>query len=770
MSTTRKIGFTVLLMLLLSPISGPVRAGGETKVGIMLMEKAAGGLVGWGAGQAMGSLFPEPEASPSLQNIKDDIHAGFTKLGDQLNATETRLTQKIDDSWKKTHLNLLQNDGKVPLESAITSFNPFLAAAGGTTLQDNDGFLADIILKSTNYSKLLSTDIRIGEGIDGYNGFWRSFNPYVSNHVLTFSFFMEQWAANQKQPKYTVKGNLALFYASKNLANLEGIYNHLEKDVPTLPVYPAITQNGKPQQQRVNCAVRTDPDTQLFTSKGEFISRYRGVHDVADGLPDPTRYSMMYAYCRSNMYSDPNVYYGWKNVNHSQWLNAGQLVGPHDLAEACRRTVTFGTCQDHRNAYGCNSVPFGSGKEDGNIIDKTKRSRGNTKYTKYLWDEGPHAIQGVIAKSIRQGELSVPSYGNFATHKFNNYVKKYENSICVSAPDRKNIAAQIPDAPVLPHLTDELFEDTPSRFIGMGKSKLYDSYLPLTVTKVPGKVSINKESALNEKDVDAYFFIKRNHNSKIPELSKPYQSPMSAVHARSVNFFTEFKDQGLDDAYCQIASLVGIGNLLLKGIEKKISNKGNYPDWNHRITQQSVSSLRSKYIRLSYKLGITKENVKRCDRPFHKISENIPTSHDDIFMVNLDKKDHALISCMKLAAIDAYEAKAQKCRIPDGGPIPTAAVTRRGFVMLKDQNTLTCDRGKGEYQRPPRDNDNYRRVRAACYGTYTGKWDPSMGMRNPLRPCMIVNSCGVDNRSDQEKACNPHDIPIRRSTCKAQSI
>jgi hypothetical protein len=711
---TRKIPFTLIFTLLFFPLSGSVQAGAETSVQKMLMEKAAGGLISWGMGQGMGSLFPEPEASPSLTDIQDDINAGFTKLGDQLNATETRLTQKIDDSWKKTHLNLLHNDGSIPLESAIDSYNPFLAGAGGSTLQDNDGFLADIILKSTNYSKLLSTDISIGEGIKGYNGFWRSFNPYVSNHVLTFSFFMEQWAANQKQPKYTVKGNLAYRYASQNLKNLEGIYNHLEKDVPTLPVYPSNIPNSKPQQQRVNCAIRTDPDTQLFTSKGDFISRYRGVHDVANELPDPTRYNMMYEYCRTAMHSTPDVYYGWSNVNHSQWTNAGQLVGPHDLAEACRRTVTFGTCQSRGSAYGCTQSPYRSDNDAPS--NEIGHGRGRTLHTNYLWDiNAPHAMYGVIAQGIRQGELSKPSYGNFATHLFNQYLIKYENSICVSAPSRKNIAAQIPAAPVLPHLTDELFSDTPSKLKGMPKTELYQAYLPLTVSKVPGKQGSNDPFSDQISDVDAYFFIKRNNTSKIPELSKPYASPMSAAHARSLHFFTEFKDQGLDDAYCNIASLVGMGNLLLKGIEKKISNKANYPDWNNRITQQSVTSLRSKYIHLSYKLGITKEDVKRCDTGAVNISEHVPTSHDDLYLVNLDTNDHELKACMKLAAIDAYETKAASCKKPNGGPIPLA-VMGAGFKIVKasDKNTLTCDRGKGEYQRPPNDRQMYRSVRAAC--------------------------------------------------------
>ena len=36
-------------------------------------------------------------------------------------------------------------------------------------------------------------------------------------------------------------------------------------------------------------------------------------------------------------------------------------------------------------------------------------------------------------------------------------------------------------------------------------------------------------------------------------------------------------------------------------------------------------------------------------------------------------------------------------------------------------------------------------------------WEPSMGMRHPDRPCMKVNSCGQDSRSQDEKANDPND-------------
>ena len=39
-------------------------------------------------------------------------------------------------------------------------------------------------------------------------------------------------------------------------------------------------------------------------------------------------------------------------------------------------------------------------------------------------------------------------------------------------------------------------------------------------------------------------------------------------------------------------------------------------------------------------------------------------------------------------------------------------------------------------------------------------WDKSMGMRHPDRPCMIVNSCGVDRRSPAEIASDPYDTGV----------
>jgi hypothetical protein len=38
-----------------------------------------------------------------------------------------------------------------------------------------------------------------------------------------------------------------------------------------------------------------------------------------------------------------------------------------------------------------------------------------------------------------------------------------------------------------------------------------------------------------------------------------------------------------------------------------------------------------------------------------------------------------------------------------------------------------------------------------------GQWDKSMGMRHPDRPCMIVNSCGVDWRTTAQKRNDPFD-------------
>jgi len=88
----------------------------------------------------------------------------------------------------------------------------------------DDLAIQTIIITAVKYSEGLSTDIKIGEGADGYNGFWRSFNPYVSNQVLTLSCNMERWSSNQKQPGYPVAGNNPIHYAKQTLLSLDSYF------------------------------------------------------------------------------------------------------------------------------------------------------------------------------------------------------------------------------------------------------------------------------------------------------------------------------------------------------------------------------------------------------------------------------------------------------------------------------------------------------------------------------------------------------------------
>jgi hypothetical protein len=145
--------------------------------------------------------------------------------------------------------------------------------------------------------------------------------------------------------------------------------------------------------------------------------------------------------------------------------------------------------------------------------------------------------------------------------------------------------------------------------------------------------------------VNAYYFIKRNPTRKTPELSKPYQSAMSAAHHRSLHYFTEFTDPlyGLPAAYCSIASMVGIGNHISNTLKVRAL-----------IDYKEHKKLAAAYRLVSYKLGITKEPVQaRCGPEIGKYIE--ATLHDE-FTINLDRKDHQMRNCMKVAAIQVYNS------------------------------------------------------------------------------------------------------------------
>ena len=124
---------------------------------------------------------------------------------------------------------------------------------------------------------------------------------------------------------------------------------------------------------------------------------------------------------------------------------------------------------------------------------------------------------------------------------------------------------------------------------------------------------------------------------------------MSAAHHRSLHYFTEFTDPhyGLPAAYCNISSMVGIGNKILDTLKKRAL-----------IEYKEHNRLAEAYHLVSYKLGITKENVQaRCGS---ELGKYIEASLHDEFTINLDKKDHQMRNCMKVAAIQVHNKEYNK--------------------------------------------------------------------------------------------------------------
>ena len=217
----------------------------------------------------------------------------------------------------------------------------------------------------------------------------------------------------------------------------------------------------------------------------------------------------------------------------------------------------------------------------------------------------------------------------------------------------------------------------------------YKKGLPLTVIKVKALVArkvprpplsnfmnIMNITRIELKHANAYYFIKRNPTRKTPELSKPYQSPMSAAHHRSLHYFTEFTDPlyGLPAAYCNIASMVGIGNHILNTLKARAT-----------VGHKEIANKSAAYRLVGYKLGITKEAVRaRCGPELGKYIE--ATLHDE-FTINLDKKDHKMRNCMKVAAIKVYNSNMNE----------------------NDRNNIVSG-GRGSFN-----TYTYRASRAACF-------------------------------------------------------
>jgi hypothetical protein len=681
---TRKIPFTLIFTLLFFPLSGQVRAA---DVSTLLIDGAAKGVGGWAAGQAMDSIFPPQDAEPSRAKLAEDIANSTTEIKATINTAVTEIEGYIDQDTLTLHLTLLgQNATQVA--KAINAYQPKTTMSSKpptpNQITTNDTHIQNVIDASFAFSLELDKDIKIAKG-PGSSGFWRSFPTYVSNKVTNVAFVIEQWKTKQAQDGFLADGNEPFTITTKIVENIEDIYNHLEKDVPTLPVSNGShVQNGNPKLQNVNCALRTDPDTQLFTRKGEFISRYRGVHDIADRLPDPTRYWMMYAHCRSNLFSEPDVYYGWGNVNFLS--SAGKTVGPLTRGYDCQQAVTFGRCKSRGSAYGCTQSPIHS--KNSSPSNEIGNHHGRMLYTKYLWADGPNAISGVASRDLFQNKLPFSQY-RAAEDKFNGYLKIFENTVCKNDPSGKNIAAQIPAAPELPSLKQALFDNDTYTFTKDTPDKIQNS-LPLTVIKVPHKAIAGITTN------NAYYFIKRNFKDKFPELSKPYQSAMSAAHNRSLHYFTEFTDHGLPAAYCQIASMVSIGDLILSTLESKIKQQ-KLEKTKYTPSLSDIANTSERIRQVSHMLGITKESAKTICPKLK--SNNIVASIKDAFTLNLDQSDHKMRSCMKVAAIDAYEQEGQKfCTTYPGIRKPGGCVSG---------NIQRADNG-------PFDMNTYRLAHAAC--------------------------------------------------------
>jgi len=673
---TRKIPFTLIFALLLSPIHAAaddhfgavVKKSPEIVLAEMAGKAAAKLLLGKAADSIFGS--EQEDFNTLRKGIATSISDMGTKISADIATQTSQLTIVAQNQTSTTHhdkISSLSNKLSSYIRTYTNSVN--WDKPGSVTLHLTK--LDDILVNSVNYNLNLDDDIQVGVPMhDQWNGFWRSFVPYVSNKTTFGAFNLYQWQAKVRTKEWAPHDDehQLLNVATTNATNLEDIYNHLEKHVPTLPVYryKSQHQDGTPNLQSVNCALRTDPDTQLFTRKGEFISRYRGVHDIADRLPAPTRYWMMYAYCRSNLFSTPDVYYGWQNVNDDAY---GSRVGPLAAAADCQQVVTFGRCQNrHDESNGCGyartKTGHGGSTRPNNQITPG-HGRKNMLYTKHLWPQGPYGISGVAAESDGvyqvvnlQGGSALKSYKTFthltkkARDEFNDKLKRFENSVCFIDPSGKKIADRISTAPVLPALTKALFGNTDTYpFMPNNEApENIQNSLPLTVMKVP-HVAIAGLA-----DTNSYYFIKRDSLKYIPVLSKPYQSPMSAAHDRSLHYFTEFADYGLRTAYCQIASMISTGHFILNTLEQSLltkpacnrtkANQENY----QCVTQDKILKATIRYSDVSHKLGISKENVaKVCGKG---AGENIVASIHDPLTIQLDQKDHALRNCLKVAAID----------------------------------------------------------------------------------------------------------------------
>ncbi len=681
---TRKISFTLIFALLLSPIvvaeslvGAVVKKSPETFLVETAGKEAAKLLLGKAADSIFGSATQD--MTKTLTDKMDTMEENI--IGTIKFQTQTIL-KHIDDDKITAHTGAM-GDAKDDLHGEVGEYSTNFNWDKDDAVNNHILNLGRILVKSDTYSSKLDLDIQIGEPTSGqWNGFWRSFVPYVSNKALYALFKIEEWQQMVRGKYLADNEKQALTVVSKNIANLENIYKHLERNVPTMPISAGSPlERHLPIQQNLNCVIRTDPDTQLVTSKGEFIRRYAGYDDVADHLPSATNVWRMWGYCRGDKSNSPPTYYGWANTNY-EWA-AGKHVGPTDDINECRLISTFGRCNSRGIDYGCSMEPNQGHEQDNpsyqgdnpmNVSSPGGLAMGDpgwdneipdhdrTVYTKFLWHEamvldGSPAHRGRGPNAGQWDKSTLTGQGTFV-----NYLRTWENTVCAMGPDGKQISQEFPNAPALPHLTNALFDPNSKMPTNNWPKNIIDS-LPLTVIKTMTPTV----GALTHRDADtsaAYYFIKRNNTTKTAELSKPYQSELSAAHDRSLHYFTEFKDEGLHTAYCQIASMVSIGNQILPTLEARIKQKELVSTKNTPKPSQ-ITTMLDSYRQVSHKLGITKENANAASCFPEAKSNHIVASLNDQMTKANEVSDHMIRSCLKLAAINEW--------------VSTPSRQRRGF-------------------------------------------------------------------------------------------
>ena len=649
---TRKIPFTLIFALLLSPI-----VVAENLVGAVVKKSPETFLVET-AGKEAAKLLLGKAADSIFGNEMDKMQDALTDKmdtmeGNIIGAIESQtqtILKGVSESTLTTHTNAL-GLGKDKLKAAINGVERDLKETKASAFKSYHDELQLVLDASDTYSQALDHDINIGTPLkQQWNGFWRSFVPYVSNKAIYASYIIERWQAEIRADWVKNNEQRAITVVKSNMNDLEAIYKHLEINVPTMPISDGgHLETHPPIQQNLNCVIRTDPDTQLVTSKGEFIRRYAGYDDVADHLPSAANVWRMWGYCRGDKSNQPPAYYGWANTNY-EWA-AGKHVGPTDDINECRQISTFGRCQASGFKYGCTMTPNSDPRhnqsrqgprpdyyDNSEATNEIDNKRGRTWYTKFLWHEEPMVLAGTPAdfqcfdKCHTQiwNKSSLTGQGTFV-----NYLRAWENTVCAMGPDGKQLSQEFPNAPALPHLPTKDLTSTPDSY----PKNIIDS-LPLTVikTKTPTVEWLTDEKHITSA---AYYFIKRNNTTKTAELSKPYQSALSAAHDRSLHYFTEFEDEQLPSAYCQIASIVSLNDSLLNALK---ANPGN-------VDQKLVN----KAAIISYKLGITKENAANC---FHEAKSNhIVASLHDQMTRTIQVSDHFIRSCLKYASYQKHYAQ-----------------------------------------------------------------------------------------------------------------